>query len=139
MSTENVTLARRILAALGRRDLNTLLALSHPDVRWRSFFAALLEGGEYHGHEDLRHYLGDLHEAFEYLRPEIADLLDAGDIVVGVGKINYRGRGSGVETETPAGWVFKFKDVKLIEFRAFRDPEQALERVGLMPSSGEIR
>jgi ketosteroid isomerase-like protein len=131
MSAENVATARRILIALGRRELDALVDLSHPDARWRSFFAAFLEGGEYHGHVGLRQYMADLDEAFDYLRPEVVDMLDAGDVIVGLGKIHYRGRGSGVETESAAGWVLKFKDDKLLQFRAFRDPEQALEKVGL--------
>jgi ketosteroid isomerase-like protein len=133
VSTENVKAARRILAALAQREFDALRDLSHPDVRWRSFFAALLEGGEYQGHDGLQQYTDDLHEAFEYLRPEVRDMLDAGDLVVGLGTIHFRGRGSGVETESAAGWLFKFKDGKLLRFRAFRDPEQALERVGLDP------
>jgi ketosteroid isomerase-like protein len=133
VSRENIEAARRVLTALAHRELDVLIDLSRPDVRWRSFFAALLEGGEYHGHDGLRRYLEDLDEAFEYLRPEVADMLDAGDLIVGLGAIHYRGRGSGVETESPAGWVFKFSDGKLLQFRAFRDPEQALERVGLGP------
>ena len=131
MSSENVATARRVLVALARGELDVLIDLSDPDVRWRSFFAALLETGEYQGHEELQQYLRDIHEAFEIIRPEVADTLDAGDVVIGVGDIKYRGRGSGVETESPAGWVFKFRDGKVVEFRAFRDPEQALERVGL--------
>ena len=115
---------------MGRRELDVLRDLSHPDARWRSFFAALVEGGEYHGHDGLDQYLKDLDEAFEYLYPEIRDMLDAGELIVGLGTIRYRGRGSGVETESAAGWIFKFSDGKLLLFRAFRDPEQALERVG---------
>jgi ketosteroid isomerase-like protein len=131
MSQENVEAARQVLAAVSRRDLSTLLDLSDPEIEWRSFFAALSETGEYHGHAGMREYMSDLNEAFEWLRPEVGDLLDAGDLVVGVGRIYYRGRGSGVETDSPAGWVFRFRDGKLRRFRAFRDPDQALEDVGL--------
>jgi ketosteroid isomerase-like protein len=133
VSRENVEAARRILDALSRREVDELLNLSRPDARWRSFFAAFLEGGEYQGHDGLRQYMRDLREAFEYLRADVRDLLDAGDLVVGLGTIHYRGRGSGVETESAAGWVFRFAEGKLLQFRAFRDPEQALERVGLEP------
>ena len=58
-------------------------------------------------------------------------MLDAGDLIVGLGTIHYRGKGSGVETESAAGWVFRFRDGKLVQFRAFRDPEEALARLGL--------
>ena len=110
MSRENVASAIRIMTAIERRDLDLVLDLVHPQVRWQSFFAALSESGEYTGHDGMRQYMTDLHDAFEYLHPEVGDMLDAGDVVVGLGKIHYRGRGSGVETESAAGWVFTFGD-----------------------------
>ena len=48
-----------------------------------------------------------------------------------VGRIHSRGQGSGIETETAAGWMLKFRREKVVLFRAFRDPDQALEAVGL--------
>ena len=130
MSRENVELAGQLLDAIARRDLPFLIEFTDPEVEWRSFFA-LGEQGTYRGHDRLRQYVRDLSEAFEHLRPEPTDLLDAGNIVIGVGRICYRGRESGVETESPAGWMFRFRDGKVVCFRAFREPEQALETVGL--------
>ena len=60
--------------------------------------------------------------------------LEIGDIAVLVGRIHFRGKGSGVESASPAGWMLKFRDGKLLCFRAFREPEQALEAVGLAAS-----
>lgn len=85
----------------------------------------------YRGHQAICQYVRDLAESFEWLRPEASDLLDVGDLVIGVGRIHYRGRGSGVQGDAPAGWVFRFRDGRLLRFRAFSDPEQALEAVGL--------
>jgi ketosteroid isomerase-like protein len=65
------------------------------------------------------------------VRADIDDGVAVGDVAVFVGRIHYRGKGSGIETETAAGWMLKFRDGKLIHFRAFRDPERALEVVGL--------
>jgi ketosteroid isomerase-like protein len=130
VSRENVELARQVFDGITRRDVSRLIALTDPEVEWRSFFA-VGEEGMYRGHERMRQYVNDLSEAFEYLRPELADMLDAGDIVVGVGRIHYRGRESGVEMESSAGWMFKFRDGMVVSFRAFREPEQALESVGL--------
>jgi hypothetical protein len=52
------------------------------------------------------------------------------EFAVFVGRIHYRGKGSGVESESPAGWMLKFRDRKLLCFRAFREPEQALAALG---------
>jgi ketosteroid isomerase-like protein len=100
-------------------------------VEWQSFFALGQGGGVYRGHDGMPQYVRDLAEAFDWLRPEGADFLGVGDVVVGVGRIHYRGRGSGVEGDAPAGWVFRFRGGRLLRFRAFTDPEEALEAVGL--------
>ena len=102
--------------------------MSHHDVEWYSFFA-LAEGGVYRGHEGTRRYMSDLADAWEIARAEVDDALAVGAVVVLVGRIHYRGKGSGVESSSPSGWMLKFRTGKLICFRAFRDPEQVLEGV----------
>jgi ketosteroid isomerase-like protein len=131
MSQENVELARKVLHALGTRDSARLIALSDPEVEWHSFFAMGEGGSSYRGHDGTRRYMSDLNDAFEIGRAEVDDALGVGDLAVLVGRIHYRGKGSGVEGDSPAGWMLKFRDGKLLRFRAFREPEQALEAVGL--------
>jgi ketosteroid isomerase-like protein len=132
MSEENVGLARQVLDAVERRDLPRLLELTDPEVEWKSFFAVGPDGAHYKGHDGMRRYVADLEEVWETLRPYPSGLLDVGDLVVGVGRIQYRGKASGVETEEAAGWVFRFRDGRLQRFRAFSDPEHALEAAGLV-------
>ena len=122
-------LARKVLDALGTRDPSRLIALSDPDVEWHSFFA-LSEGGVYRGHDGTRQYMSDLDDAWEVGRAEVDDALGVGDVAVLVGRIHYRGKSSGVESASPAGWMLKFRNGKVLCFRAFREPEQALETLG---------
>jgi ketosteroid isomerase-like protein len=131
MSQENVELARTVLDTLGTRDPSRLIALSDPEVEWHSFFAIGEGAGTYRGHDGTRRYMSDLNDAFEIGRAEVDDALGVGDVAVLVGRIHYRGKGSGVESESPAGWMLKFRDGKVLCFRAFREPAQALEAVGL--------
>jgi ketosteroid isomerase-like protein len=130
MSQENVEMARKVLDALSKRDLSRLIALSDPEVEWRSFFA-LAEEGAYLGHDGAQRFMSDLNDAWEIAYAEVDDELGVGDVVVLVGRIHYRGKGSGVESKSPAGWMLKFRAGKLLCFRAFREPAQALEVVGL--------
>jgi ketosteroid isomerase-like protein len=130
MSRENLDLARQVMEALGQRDPDALIALADPEVEWHSFFA-LSAKGVYRGHDGTQDYMRDLDDAFEAVYAEVDNTLAVGDVTVLVGRIRYRGRGSGVESESPAGWMLKFRDRKLVRFRAFRDPEGALETVGL--------
>ncbi len=131
MSRENVELARRVLDTLGTRDPVRLVALSDPEVEWHSFFAMSEGDGTYRGHEGTRRYMADLADAFEIGVAEVDDALGVGDVAVLVGRIRFRGKGSGVESVTPAGWMLKLRDNKVLCFRAFRDPDQALAAVGL--------
>jgi uncharacterized protein len=123
-------LARRTMRAISERDAAELIALSSPDVEWHSFFA-MNEDGMYRGHEGARQYMKDLDDAWDIGRADVDDALSIGDVTVLVGHLRYRGRGSGVESEIRAGWMLKFRDGKVIRFRAFHDPEEALEAVGL--------
>ena len=96
MSRENVKLAREVLAALGTRDPSRLIALSDPEVEWHSFFALGETGGVYHGHDGTRRYMRDLSDAWEIGRAEVDDALGIADFAVLVGRIHFRGKGSGV-------------------------------------------
>ena len=131
MSQENLEIAREVLAALGERDPSHLVALADPEVEWHWFFAMGEGHGSYRGHEGTRRYMSDLDDAFEIGRADVDDALAVGDVVVLVGRIHYRGKGSGVVSDAPAGWMLKFRNGKVLCFRAFRGPEEALEAVGL--------
>ena len=130
MSQENVELAYNLMQTLNTRDASLLIALSDPEVEWHSFFA-LGEGGAYRGPDGTRRYMTELNDAFELARADVDDALSVGNVVVLVGRIHFRGKGSGIESEAPAGWVLRFRDGKLHRFRAFREPEQALEAADL--------
>jgi ketosteroid isomerase-like protein len=130
MAQETVELGRELMRTLNARDPDRLIASSDPEVEWHSFFATLGESGVYRGHEGTRRYMRDLSDAWEVVRADIDDALAVGDVAVLVGRIHYRGRESGVDDDSPAGWVLKFRNGKLVRFRAFREPERALEALG---------
>jgi ketosteroid isomerase-like protein len=123
-------LAREFMEALNKRDATALAEISDPGVEWHSLFAEVGEGGIYIGHEGARRWMADLDEAWESVRGEVTDTIAAGRVAVLVGRIHYRGKGSGVETEVPVGWVVEFERGKVARFRAFRDPERALATIG---------
>ena len=131
MSQENVDVVHRIAVALGQRDLAVFLDLTDPAVEWHSSISVVSEGGAYHGHDGVRQYVSDVEDTFESLEATVDRVLDVGDVVIAVGRLHYRGKVSGIETEAPMGWVYRFRQGKVVYLRAFRDPEQALEAVGL--------
>jgi ketosteroid isomerase-like protein len=105
MSEETFALAHQVMDALSNRDLVRLLALADPDIEWHSFFAQLGKGGVYRGFDGTREYMRDLSEAWEVVRADIDDGIAVGEVAVLVGRIHYRGKGSGIETENGAGWL----------------------------------
>jgi ketosteroid isomerase-like protein len=131
MSQENVEIVRAMMDAVARQDLTRLIELTDPEVEWHSFLAQLGEGSVYRGHDGMRRYVRDVSDAWEFLRTDVDDVLAVGDVVVVIGRLRYRGKGSGVETESAAGYVGKFREGRMVYMRAFRDPEQALLALGL--------
>ncbi len=132
MSQENTEqLARQVLALLSSGDAARINELADPDVEWHSFFAELADDGVYRGHGGTERFMADLGDAWETVRGEVDDAYSEGDVAVLVGRIHYRGRASGVETEAPAAWLTEFRDGRVIFWRAFREPRKALEVAGL--------
>ena len=78
----------------------------------------------------MREYARDLRDAWDIVRVEVDEALAAGETALLVGRIHYRGKTSGVETKDPAGWSLSFRDGKVIQFRAFREPERVLRDIG---------
>jgi len=131
MSRENVDLALAVVDAVARMDGDRLVELTHPDVEWHSFLAQLGDGGVYRGHEGMREYAKDLQEAWDVYSAEVRDSVAIGEVVVLISQLRYRGKGSGVDTESPAGHMVKFSEGRVVHMRSFREPEAALEAVGL--------
>jgi ketosteroid isomerase-like protein len=131
VSQENVELAQRVLAAIARRDLSYLAEAADPEVEWQGLIAGLGEGGVYRGHEGTRRWLSDIYDAFDETHADVDDAIAVGEVVVLVGRLHYRGMASGAESESPVGWMLRFRRGKVIRLRVFRDPEDALEAVGL--------
>ena len=130
MSDELLARIADIRAAVAAKDADALIAISDPEIELRSFFA-MATGGGYRGHVGLREYVRDMDEAWESIVPEFDDTLVVGDVVVAVGRLHYRGKGSGIDTEASAGWVVGFRAGKVLTIHSFSDPERTLLGLGV--------
>jgi len=129
MTDKNVQVFKRGADAYNRRDVEALLEELHPEIEWRPLLPVLL-GGEaaiVRGYEDVRQGMRDLEEAFAELRAEPSEYRVLGERVVALGQLHGRGRGSGVETDSPIAWVVDFKDGKAVRIWEYADPGEALE------------
>ena len=131
MSAENVEIVQRALEAYSRGDLEEMLPHLDPEVEWRSAIVGGAEGNTYYGHEGFGSWFVESFESFDELRTELSEFRDLGDRVVAFGRVRARGRESGVEIDSPTGWVFTVRRGKVARAEGFLSREQALEAAGL--------
>jgi ketosteroid isomerase-like protein len=135
MSQENVEIIRRRNEASDRRDAKATLDFYDPKVEIdasRLGVAGLAgEGRVYHGHDGLRRFFREWHEAWEEVEYDYRELLDAGDHVLSVLTYRGRGRASGAEVEMPVLIMETFRSGKIVRVVWFLTREEALEAAGL--------
>jgi ketosteroid isomerase-like protein len=116
------------LDAYNRRDIEAFVAGWHPDCEWHPFLTARVEGDPgYHGHNGLRTWFEDIDEMFAGVRAELDDIREVGGLLVGLGHMEARGRGSGAEVSTEVGWVFEMRGDKCLRGWAYTNHAEALQ------------
>jgi len=110
-----------------------MLETMDPEVEFRPRFQVMLGGEEmvFWGHDGVREAYRDLYGALDWIKPEILEVRDLGDRIVALGRLSVRGKESGAEVESAAGWVVDIKSGKAIRVIEYLDPEEALEAAGL--------
>ena len=128
MSQENVDIVRALWETFNETKAPVLDAV-HSDVKWHTR-ADLPDSDTYHGHDGVAKLASDWVGAFEDLRVEPEELIDAGDRVVAVLRLTGRVKGSGQQVEMPETHVYTMLDGKAIEVHEFPTRAAALVAVG---------
>ena len=135
MSQETVEIVRRIDHAWMAGDFETVLSTYDRDIRLNPDPEAWWVGVEddYLGPDGVRRYLRAVYEAFEDYRPEVEQIIDAGEgRVLTLAVEHGRGRGSGAEVQAAkTAHLWTLRDGKAVRLDLFLDRERALEAVGL--------
>jgi ketosteroid isomerase-like protein len=127
MSQENVDGVRAVWEAFNQTHLPLFDAL-HPDVKWHTR-SDLPDSDTYHGHDGVAKLASDWVGAFDDLRVEPAELIDAGDRVVAVLRLSGCVKGSSQQVDMPETHVYTMLDGKIIEVHEFPTKATALEVV----------
>jgi ketosteroid isomerase-like protein len=140
MSQENVENLRAFLETWSR-EAWTLEAWQRGEVMDMSFLDPEVTyedsnlpdhvGEAYRGHEGIVRAAERWIEPFEWLLIELEQIVDAGDRLVSIHRARSKARYTGIEFDTPLAYLWTFQDGKVVHFRSFREPGEALEAAGL--------
>src|SRR6267378_3744504 len=102
---DRLEIVRQSIAALNRRDVDTAVGV----------------------------FASDSEEMFEYLRAEVEEAHELGDVVLAFGRLEVKGRESGAAVELVISWVFRFAGDKVIWAKSFADRDEAIAECGFEP------
>ena len=107
--------------------------MSHldPDFTFKSPVLPDQAGETYHGRDGMVRATKGWIEAYDSLRLELEQIIDAGDRLVSIHQVRAKARHTGIELDTDVAYVWTFQDGKVIHCRAFPNRKRALEAVGL--------
>ena len=133
MSEANVEIARGLLDAWNRQDLEGILALIHPEGEYVNAPTAV-EPGTRRGHDEIVAAVRTFWESLPGALWEIDQLHDRGDEVITVGRVSLAMPGSDARVDNPVLQSWRFRDGKVIRLEILGiGPEfqAALEAAGL--------
>jgi ketosteroid isomerase-like protein len=132
MYPDGAEIVRAVYAAAARRDAAAVLALYDPDVELDASAIALggLVGEPIrHGHEGVRSFFRELHEAYDALTYDLEELVPLGDRVISFVTRRGRGRLSGVDVEMSFAIAWTVRRGRIVKLVWFASREQAREAV----------
>jgi uncharacterized protein len=134
MSEENVDAMRRVYEAMARGDFWAAREVFDPEIEWSwsPNMSGLTGVDTYHGIEGVEAATRDSFEAWDWAWQEAEEFIEVDDDVVVLVHQHGRLKGSTKEIEAKAGHVWTFRGGKVIRFKAFDTPAEALKAAGLL-------
>jgi hypothetical protein len=93
--------------------------------------ALFLDGRVYRGVEGLRQWRREIEELSEYDRFDVRAVRQRDDVLVLIGRLYIKGRGSGAEVDAPFVHVVKRRVDKVVRLTMYSDVERALAEAGV--------
>lgn len=142
MSKENVEILRTWAAALeartpgkgplvSRHTGEAVVAQLDPDVVYEDTIWPDHAAETYRGIDAVVRATERWTESYERLTLELERIVGTGDCLVSVHRLQAKARQTGIEFDEPHAILWRFRGGKVIYFRSFRDPDEAVEVAGL--------
>jgi ketosteroid isomerase-like protein len=132
MSQENLEIAKRVIDAFNRRDLDAIFACVNPDIEWLPAMPVTSGGRALRGREGIESYVREVSDTWEEYRVVAQDFRDLGDDeVLVLSRIEGRGAGSGGLVDAAMGQIFDLRGGKISRVRTYLDHGEALSAAGL--------
>lgn len=130
MSQENVEEVKRLIAGFNGRDPDTFASHTTSDFEWITSMAAV-EGEVFMGRDGIDTYFGRMEDAWDEFLTIADQYRDLGDRVLLQGRLDGRGRISGVPLSVPLDILFDLRDGKICRMHSFLARDEALRAAGL--------
>jgi ketosteroid isomerase-like protein len=132
MATKGEEPVRGFAEAISESDTDAALEFCHPEIEFLSVLA--LGGQAYRGHDGIRQYFADISSAWDEWIVEVhrVDTAPDGRVAI-VMTMHCRGRESGTALAERTGHIWTLRDGRLLRNEPYREPEEALRKLGLPP------
>jgi ketosteroid isomerase-like protein len=121
---------QELLEAWRRGEVDpALLALLDPEVTYEDHTLPDHVGEVFHGPAGVVKASEGWAEPYEEITNELQRIVGSGDCLVAIQRFRARARYTGIEFDQPIGYVYSFRDGKIVRIQA--DPEEALAAAGL--------
>jgi ketosteroid isomerase-like protein len=121
----DIEVVEAVFAAFAARDLETVLALAHPDIEFTAVTGEHAGRTEpYRGHAGMRQYFRDVATVWEELRLTPREFRPSGDLILVTGKVSARSRGRAVTGST--GWIWQVRDGKVAYGKVYASATDAI-------------
>jgi ketosteroid isomerase-like protein len=134
----NIALVRASFHAYDAEDFDAIAEMVHPDVEVHDWPEAA-DPQVYRGASAIQDAREEWSKAWESVRAEPLDFVEAGDRVFVPMRTAGRGRGSSIDVEMETFGVYTFRDGKILKLQYFTDRESALAAAGLTNARQEAR
>ncbi len=132
MSEENVEAAKRANAALNRGDFEGVVEVFAADAVLQDLQNAPDQAVTVEGVQAIRQNLILWADAFDNLRADIEEYIDAPNAVIATAHWHGQGKTSGISIDVHQFDLYEFRDGKVVRaILGFRSKNEALEAAGL--------